>query len=79
MERDTYTLQKVQTYKQIQKVESDNTYCNFYVIRSDCKQAWRIKDFQLNEDCAKEIWLANARRYEYFFHIPYGEAELIEV
>ena len=66
----------VNRYKEMQ---SDKTYCNFYVIRSDCEQAWRIKDFQLTKECAKETWLANARRYEYFFHIPYGEAELVQL
>ena len=66
----------INKYKEMQ---GDKTYCNFYVIRQDCKQAWRIKDYQLTEDCAKEIWLANARRKEYFFHIPYTEAELINL
>jgi len=66
----------VNKYKEMQ---GDNTYCNFYVIRQDAAQAWRIKDFQLTEDCVKEVWLANARRKEYFFNIPYTEAELINL
>jgi len=66
----------VNKYKEMQ---GDNTYCNFYVIRQDATQAWRIKDFQLTEDCVKEVWLANARRKEYFFNIPYTEAELINL
>ena len=66
----------VNKYKEMQ---GNNTYCNFYVIRQDAAQAWRIKDFQLTEDCVKEVWLANARRKEYFFHIPYTEAELINL
>ena len=66
----------VNKYKEMQ---GDNTYCNFYVIRQDAAQAWRIKDFLLTEECVKEIWLANARRKEYFFHIPYTEAELINL
>jgi len=66
----------INKYKQ---VEGDKTYCNFYVICSDCEKAWRIKDFQLTKECAKEVWLANARRYEYFFHIPYTEAELVNI
>jgi hypothetical protein len=70
---------KYRLINKYKNVESNNTYCNFYVIRSDCKQAWRIKDFQLTKECAKEIWLANARRYEHFFHIPYTEAELVEI
>ena len=66
----------VNKYKEMQ---GNNTYCNFYVIRQDAAQAWRIKDFQLTEDCVKEVWLANARRKEYFFNIPYTEAELINL
>ena len=66
----------VNKYKEMQ---GNNTYCNFYVIRQDAAQAWRIKDFQLTKECVKEIWLANARRKEYFFHIPYTEAELINL
>ena len=66
----------VNKYKEMQ---GDNTYCNFFVIRQDAAQAWRIKDFQLTEECVKEIWLVNARRKEYFFHIPYTEAELINL
>ena len=66
----------VNKYKEMQ---GNNTYCNFYVIRQDAAQAWRIKDFQLTEDCVKEVWLGNARRKEYFFNIPYTEAELINL
>ena len=51
----------VNKYKEMQ---GDNTYCNFFVIRQDATQAWRIKDFQLTEECVKEIWIANARRKE---------------
>jgi hypothetical protein len=66
----------INKYKQLQDVK---TFCNFYIIRNDCEKAWRIKDLQLTKECAKEIWLANARRYEYFFHIPYKEAELLDI
>jgi len=42
----------VNKYKEMQ---GDKTYCNFFVIRQDAAQAWRIQDFQLTEDCVKEI------------------------
>ena len=69
-------------YKLINKfaeLGDDKAYLNFYIIRSDCKYAWRIKDNQLTDDCIKEIWLGNAKRNEHFFHIPYREAELVRL
>ena len=57
----------------------DNSFFNFYVIRSDCEYAWRIKDFLMTQECIKEVWLSNARRKEHFFHIPYEEAELVKL
>ena len=62
-----------------EQVQNDKTFCNFYIIRNDRKQAWRVKDYQLTKECAKEIWLSNAGRYEYFFNIPYQEAELVNL
>ena len=61
------------------QLQGDKTFCNFYIIRRDCQKAWRIKDYQLTKECAKEIWLSNAGRYEHFFHIPYQEAELVNL
>ena len=54
-------------------------FFNFYVIRSDCEYAWRIKDYQMTQECIKEIWLGNAGRKEHFFHIPFEEAELVKL
>ena len=31
------------------------------------------------KECIKEIWLGNVGRKEHFFHIPYGEAELVNL
>ena len=62
-----------------EQVRNDKTFCNFYIIRNDRKQAWRVKDYQLTKECAKEVWLSNAGRYEYFFNIPYQEAELVNL
>jgi len=61
------------------ELNDKDAYLNFYIIRSDCEYAWRIKDNQLTDDCIKEIWLGNARRKEHFFHIPYTEAELVKL
>lgn len=54
-------------------------FLNFYVIRNDCKYAWRIKDSQLTKERAKDTWLGNVRVYEPFYHIPYEEAELVKL
>ena len=54
-------------------------FLNFYVIRNDCKYAWRIKDSQLTKERAKDTWLGNVRVYEPFYHIPYEEAELVRL
>ena len=61
------------------ELNDKDAYLNFYIIRSDCEYAWRIKDHQLTNDSIKEIWLGNARRKEHFFHIPYVEAELVQL
>ena len=61
------------------ELNDKDAYLNFYIIRSDCEYAWRIKDHQLTNDSIKEIWLGNARRKEHFFHIPYLEAELVHL
>ena len=61
------------------ELHDKDSYLNFYIIRSDCQYAWRIKDNQLTDDSIKEIWLGNARRKEHFFHIPYTEAELVKL
>jgi hypothetical protein len=60
---------------------SNNTevYLDFYVIRTDCVYAWKIKECQLTAERAKDTWLANAMRTEPFYHIPYKEAELIQL
>ena len=70
---------KYRLINKYKKIQDNKTFCNFDIIRSDCEKAWRIKDFQLTKECSKEIWLGNAKRYEYFFHIPYTEAELIKL
>ena len=56
-----------------------NILLNFFIIRTDCEYAWKIKDNQLTEERAKDVWLANARRTEPFYHIPYQEAELVKL
>jgi hypothetical protein len=43
------------------------------------KQVWRIKDTQLTDESLKEAFGRYISKGEKFFHIPYTEAELINV
>ena len=52
---------------------------NFYIFRADMKQAWRIKDTLLTEDGLKEAKGRYITKGEKFFHIPYTDAELINL
>jgi len=69
------------------------TLLNFYVFRKDFKQCWRIKGTALTEDRIKEPAQPHSRHLnketggrkrhilkgELFYHIPYPEAELINL
>ena len=79
MERYEYHTESTGSLINTNRWRVTETFCNFYIIRRDCEKAWRIKDYQLTKECAKEIWLDNAKRYEHFFHIPYQEAELVNI
>ena len=52
---------------------------NFYIFRPDFKQAWRIKDTLLTQDSLKEAKGRYIQKGEKFFHIPYTQAELINL
>jgi len=52
---------------------------NFYIFRPDFKQVWRIKDSLLKESSLKEAKGRYITHGEKFFHIPYGDAELINL
>ena len=64
--------------KRLKEKHSDGVL-NFYIFRPDFKQAWRIKDTQLTDEnlkAAKGRYITNGEK---FFHIPYTEAELINL
>lgn len=63
----------------IEKYEGNNGVLNFYVFRKDLKQVWRIKDTSLTKDRLREAYGRNIVKGEKFYHIPYTEAELINV
>jgi len=52
---------------------------NFFIFRPDFKQAWRIKDTLLTEESLKEAKGRYIQKGEKFFHIPYGDAELLNL
>ena len=70
---------KIKLVNKFREMNDKDAFFNFYVIRRDCEFAWRIKDYQMTQECIKEIWLGNVGRKEHFFHIPYGEAELVNL
>jgi|TARA_R100000951_G_scaffold104229_1_gene97298 hypothetical protein len=63
----------------LEKYEGENGVLNFYIFRKDMKQAWRIKDTSLTDDRLREAYGRNILKGELFYHIPYTEAELINV
>lgn len=63
----------------IEMYKEDKGVLNFYVFSNDLTQAWRIKDTQMTEDRLKEAKGRNIRAGEKFFHIPYTEAQLINL
>ena len=63
----------------VEMYKEKNGVLNFYVFRNDLKQVFRIKDTSLTEDRLKEARGRNIRAGEKFFHVPYQEAELINL
>ena len=63
----------------LDKHSSENGVLNFYVFRPDFKQAWRIKDTQLTQDSLKVAKGRYITHGEKFFHIPFVEAELVNL
>ena len=54
-------------------------FLNFYVFRSDLRQAWRIKDTLLTQDSLREAKGRYIKKGEQFFHVPFTKAELINI
>ena len=63
----------------LDKYEGENGVLNFYIFRKDLKQAWRIKDTSLTKDRLGEAKGRNILKGELFYHVPYTEAELINI
>ena len=51
----------------------------FYIFREDMKQAWCIDSSLLTDDKLKEAKGRNILKGEQFYHIPYVDAQLINV
>lgn len=63
----------------LDKYEGDDGVLNFYVFREDMKQAWRIKDTLLTKESLGEAKGRYIKPGELFFHIPYKDAELVDL
>lgn len=63
----------------VEMYKEKNGVLNFYVFRNDLKQVFRIKDTSLTEDRLKEAKGRYIRAGEKFFHVPFQEAELINL
>ena len=63
----------------LDKYEGVNGVLNFYIFRKDMKQCWRIKDTCLTKESLKEAKGRYIQKGEQFFHIPYTDAELINL
>ena len=65
-------------YRKEKLLSKDNL--TFYVLRSDCKQAWAISaDTIKNVATVKEASNRYIRKGEKFFHIPVQHAQLLEM
>ena len=63
----------------LDKYDGVNGVLNFYIFRKDMKQAWRIKDTCLTKESLKEAKGRYISKGELFLHIPYTNAELIQI
>ncbi len=63
----------------LNKYQGEKGVLNFYVFRKDLKQVWRIKDTLLTKESLGEAKGKYIKPGELFFHIPYTEAELINL
>lgn len=63
----------------VEMYKKEKGVLNFYVFRADLKQVFRIKDTSLTPDRLKEAVGRYIREGEKFFHVPYTEAELINL
>lgn len=63
----------------LEKYRDEKGVLNFYIFDKDLKQAWRIKDTLLTPESLKEAKGRYIQKGEKFYHIPYTEAELVEI
>ena len=69
-------------HKLLNKFKSLNaakSFLHFYVLRGDCEYTWRISSELLEDSEVKEANGFRIEKGEYFFHVPYKEAELVKL
>ena len=63
----------------VEKYKDQNGVLNFYVLNKFMDKAWRIKDTLMTDDTLKVAVGRRIPKGETFFHIPYQEAEFINL
>ena len=57
--------------------KDENANLSFYIIRGDCKQAWKMDGRVVEHSPVVEVPNRAVRKGEYFFKIPVEKAELL--
>ena len=76
------TWTEIRKHKLLNKFKSLNaakSFLHFYVLRGDCEYTWRISSELLEDSEVKEANGFRIEKGEYFFHVPYTEAELVKL
>jgi hypothetical protein len=60
-------------------LDEPKSFLHFYVLRGDCEYTWRISSKLLEESEVKEANGFRIEKGEYFFHVPFEKAELVQL
>jgi hypothetical protein len=65
----------------VEKYKDNLDNLNFFVFNKSYNKAWKISGTQMTDDCIQKPTGPNHRmpQHETFYHIPYTEAELVEI
>ena len=61
------------------KGENKDVEFYFYIIRGDCKKAWKMHGTVVQNSPVVEVPNRAVRKGEYFFKVPVAKAELIDL
>ena len=63
----------------IEKYKDEIENLSFYVFNFEYDKAWKVKATQMTDDTMRKPDFARVHESETFYHIPYTEAELLEL